>query len=76
MSEHADPIPPVEVEVEVESEAPEVAAEDRVARLDPETRARRCGSYASTATPRSRAARCRSSASTTRCAKRCGAWGS
>ena len=37
MSEHADPIPPVEVEVE----APEVAAEDRLARLDPETRARR-----------------------------------
>src|SRR5215218_3888016 len=36
MSEHADPIPPVEVE------APEeVAGEARVARLDPETRARR-----------------------------------
>src|SRR5215204_7660370 len=35
MSEHADPIPPVEVE------APEVPPEDRVSRLDPETRARR-----------------------------------
>ena len=35
MSEHADPIPPVEVE------APEVPAEDRLSRLDPETRARR-----------------------------------
>ena len=35
MAEHADPIPPVEVE------APEVPPEDRVARLDPETRARR-----------------------------------
>ena len=37
MSEHADPIPPVDVEVE----APEVPAEDRLSRLDPETRARR-----------------------------------
>jgi peptide deformylase len=35
MSEHADPIPPVEVE------APEVPQEDRLSRLDPETRARR-----------------------------------
>ncbi|MEO8687877.1 MAG: peptide deformylase, partial [Solirubrobacteraceae bacterium] len=35
MAEHADPIPPVEVE------APEVPPEDRVSRLDPETRARR-----------------------------------
>ena len=35
MSEHADPIPPVEVE------APEVPPEERVSRLDPETRARR-----------------------------------
>ena len=35
MSEHADPISPVEVE------APEVPPEDRVSRLDPETRARR-----------------------------------
>ena len=43
MSEHADPIPPVEAdtdaEVEVEVEAPE--REDRIARLDPEARARR-----------------------------------
>jgi peptide deformylase len=35
MSEHADPIPPVEVE------APEVPPEGRVSALDPETRARR-----------------------------------
>jgi peptide deformylase len=35
MSEPADPIPPVEVE------AAEVPAEDRLSRLDPETRARR-----------------------------------
>ena len=35
MSEHADPIQPVEVE------APEVPPEERVSRLDPETRARR-----------------------------------
>jgi peptide deformylase len=35
MAEHADPIPPVEVE------APEVPPEDRLSRLDPETRARR-----------------------------------
>jgi peptide deformylase len=35
MSEHADPIPPVEVE------APEVPPEERLSRLDPETRARR-----------------------------------
>ena len=35
MSEHADPIPPVEVE------APEPSPEERVSRLDPETRARR-----------------------------------
>jgi peptide deformylase len=39
MSEHADPIPPVETDVEVEVEAPE--REDRLARLDPEARARR-----------------------------------
>ena len=38
MSEHAaDPIPPVDVE----GEAAEVPAEDRLSRLDPETRARR-----------------------------------
>ena len=41
MSEHADPIPPVEADAEIEVEAPEVVAEDRLARLDPETRARR-----------------------------------
>src|SRR3954469_8222372 len=35
MSEHADPIPPVEVE------APEDAPESAASRLDPETRARR-----------------------------------
>jgi peptide deformylase len=35
MSDHADPIPPVEVE------APETPGEARLARLDPETRARR-----------------------------------
>ena len=35
MSEHADPIPPVEVE------APEDESGDRLSRLDPETRARR-----------------------------------
>ena len=41
MSEHADPIPPVEADTdaEVEVEAPE--REDRIARLDPEARARR-----------------------------------
>jgi peptide deformylase len=38
MSEHADPVPPVDP---VEVEAPEGEAGDRISRLDPETRARR-----------------------------------
>jgi peptide deformylase len=39
MSEHADPVPPVDDDAQVEVEAPE--REDRIARLDPEARARR-----------------------------------
>jgi peptide deformylase len=41
MSEHADPIPPVDTDTDGDVDAPEVPAEDRLARLDPETRARR-----------------------------------
>jgi peptide deformylase len=40
MSEHADPVPPVDVDP-VEVEAPESESGDRISRLDPEARARR-----------------------------------
>ena len=73
MSEHADPIPPVEVE------APEVPPEDRVSRLDPETRARRDAALRLVRKYGDPSLKSRAlpwSASTTRCARRCGGWAS
>ena len=79
MSEHADPIPPADVEPTPTStrprSRPRIASHASIPRHAPAATPR-CGSCASTATPRSRAARCPSSASTTRSSRRSAAWGS
>ena len=75
MSEHADPDPAVDVEVDAPRSRPRIASRASIPRRAPAATPR-CGSCASTATPCSRAARCPSSASTTRSSRRSPAWGS